>query len=102
VLIDTENRMDEVIFREFKGTGNLDIVLDPQLADHRIWPAIDIAQTATRREELIHDVATHQAATSLRRVLLKMPKETAIQELATKLARFETNDAFVSLINDAR
>ena len=54
-LIDTGSRMDELIFQEFKGTGNMELVLDRKLADRRVWPAIDITQSGTRREELLHD-----------------------------------------------
>ncbi len=99
VLIGTDNRMDEVIFREFKGTGNTDLVLDQELADLSIWPALDLRQSATRRSEKLHSATTHSAATALRRSLLKMPKVEALQGLITKLQRFDSNDRFVDLIN---
>jgi transcription termination factor Rho len=99
VLIETENRMDEVIFQEFKGTGNLDLVLSRQIADLRIWPAIDIPKSATRRVELIHDAETMSAVTALRRTLLTMRAEDALKGLAQKLIQVKTNDAFISLIN---
>lgn len=99
VLIETENRMDEVIFQEFKGTGNLDLVLSQQIADQRIWPAIEIAKSGTRRVELIHDAETMNALTALRRTLLTLRPADAIKELTTKLKRFNTNDEFVRLIN---
>lgn len=102
VLVDTSNRMDEVIFREFKGTGNLDIVLDQQLADRRVWPAVDIAQSATRRVELLHDVDTLNATTALRNSLLTMPRVEAMQQLTDKLQRFSSNAEFVRLINQSR
>ena len=102
VLIETENRMDEVIFREFKGTGNMDLVLDQQIADQRIWPAVDVLQSATRRVELLHDQETMTAVTALRRLLVKMPKADAIKELSEKLKRFPSNDEFVRLINSRR
>ena len=99
VLIETENRMDEVIFQEFKGTGNLDLVLSQQIADLRVWPAIDISKSATRRVELVHDAQTMNASTALRRTLLTMRPAEAIRELTMKLNRFETNDKFVELVN---
>ena len=99
LLIETENRMDEVIFQEFKGTGNLDLVLSAQIAEQRIWPAIAIAKSGTRRVELIHDADTMTAVTALRRTLLTMRPANAIKELTTKLERFKSNDEFVSLIN---
>ena len=99
VLISTENRMDEIIFREFKGTGNLDIVLSQQLADRRIWPAIDLEQSATRRIELLQNAETLRATTMLRNTLLKMPTLEAMKELTTKLANYPTNAAFIEVIN---
>ena len=98
VLIETENRMDEVIFQEFKGTGNLDLVLSQNIADHRIWPAIDLAKSATRRSELMHDANTYDAVSALRRTLLTMPTLEAIRELTTKLGKFPNNGEFLSLI----
>ncbi len=98
VLIATDNRMDEVIFREFKGTGNLDLVLSPQLAERRIWPAVDIQQSGTRRVELLHDPSTFRATTALRNTLISMQPMDAAKELIEKLARFKTNAEFVKLI----
>ena len=66
-LVETGSRMDDLIFEEFKGTGNMEIVLDRQLADRRIWPAIDCSQSGTRREELLLDQGTLRAVTALRR-----------------------------------
>ena len=93
--------MDDVIFREFKGTGNMDLVLDRSLADRRIWPAIDIMQSATRHVELLHDPKTIDAITTLRNSLLSMPPDTAMRELTAKLNRFPTNRDFVDLIQSA-
>ena len=101
VLIETENRMDEVIFREFKGTGNLDIVLSQQLADRRIWPALDISQSATRRVELLHDPSTLQATTVLRNSLLSLPPIDAMSELTRRLESSKSNKEFISMINRA-
>jgi transcription termination factor Rho len=99
VLVETDNRMDEVIFREFKGTGNLDLVLSQQLADRGIWPAIDLSQSATRRVELIHDRHTLQAVTALRNTLLNMHPTEAMKELTAKLERFDSNAEFINLIS---
>ena len=101
VLIETDNRMDEVIFREFKGTGNLDLLLSQQLADSRIWPAVDVLKSATRRVELLHDQDTLRAATALRRSLLNMRPTDAMKELVVKLATVRTNAEFVRMINHA-
>ena len=101
VLIETENRMDEVIYREFKGTGNLDLVLSQQLADRRVWPALDVGQSATRRVELLHDAATMEATTALRHSLLSMPPTKALNELTERLETFQSNAEFVAMINRA-
>ncbi len=69
-LIDTGSRMDELIFQEFKGTGNMELVLDRKLSDRRVWPAIDIPQSGTRREEKLLDPDTLHAVTMLRRTLV--------------------------------
>ncbi len=101
VLIETDNRMDEVIFREFKGTGNMDLVLNQRLADQRIWPAIDIQQSATRRVELLQDAETLSAVTALRRSLLSSDCVTATRDLVEKMKRFPSNAAFIDLIHTA-
>src|SRR6185295_17221506 len=72
VLIETGSRMDDVIFQEFKGTGNMELVLDRKLSDRRIYPAMDLPQSGTRKEELILPPATLKAVTLLRRSLSQM------------------------------
>jgi len=81
ILKDTGSQMDEVIFQEFKGTGNCDIILDRELAEQRIFPAIDIQQSGTRKDELLHGETDLQEINSLRRKLLKMGKAAAIESL---------------------
>lgn len=98
-LIDTNSRMDDLIFQEFKGTGNMELVLDRKLADRRIWPAIDISQSGTRREELLLDPDTLHAVTMLRRTLSSMHPMDAMEQLTTQLARFDTNKEFIALIS---
>ena len=100
-LIETENRMDEVIFQEFKGTGNMDLVLSQSAADQRIFPAIDIAKSATRRVELLHDEKTLRTTTALRRSLLTMKNGKAVAELIEKMQRFPTNEEFLNLIDSS-
>jgi transcription termination factor Rho len=90
-LIETGSRMDELIFQEFKGTGNTEIVLDRQLADRRIWPAIDISQSGTRREEKLLDSATLEAVTRLRRIFSSMNGVDAMEQLTETLAKFKSN-----------
>ncbi len=88
-LIDTGSRMDELIFQEFKGTGNMELVLDRKLADRRVWPAIDISQSGTRREELLLDPETLHAVTMLRRTLTSMHHVDAMEQLTKQLGRFQ-------------
>ena len=83
-LIDTGSRMDELIFQEFKGTGNMELVLDRKLADRRVWPAIDIEQSGTRREEKLLPPETLHAVTMLRRTLSTMHHVDAMEQLTTQ------------------
>ena len=101
-LVDTNSRMDEAIFQEFKGTGNMEVVLDRRLADRRVWPAIDISQSGTRREELLHDEETYEAVTMLRRTLTEMHHVDAMEQLTKQLSRFESNAEFIKLISGAK
>lgn len=97
-LIDTGSRMDEVIFQEFKGTGNMEMVLSRDLADRRIWPAIDITKSGTRREEKILDPAVMDGVIALRRALISMSPVEAMEELTRRLAMFPTNKEFLAKI----
>jgi transcription termination factor Rho len=98
-LIDTNSRMDDLIFQEFKGTGNMELVLDRKLADRRVWPAIDISQSGTRREELLLSPETLHAVTMLRRTLTSMHHVDAMEQLTKQLGRFKTNAEFIQLIS---
>ena len=101
-LIDTGSRMDELIFQEFKGTGNMELVLDRKLADRRVWPAIDIAQSGTRREEKLLARKRLHAVTMLRRTLSSMHHVDAMEQLTRKLDKFKSNDEFIKLISGAQ
>ncbi len=98
-LIDTGSRMDELIFQEFKGTGNMELVLDRKLADRRVWPAIDISQSGTRREEKLLPPNWLHAITMLRRTLSSMHHVDAMEQLTSKLAKFNANEEFIKLIS---
>jgi len=101
-LVDTGSRMDELIFQEFKGTGNMELVLDRKLADRRIWPAMDITQSGTRREEKLLSPETLQAVTALRRMLSTMHPVEAMEQLTAKLSKFKSNRDFIDLISGAK
>jgi len=98
-LIDTGSKMDEVIFEEFKGTGNMEIVLDRRLVDKRIWPAIDINRSGTRREEMLLDPEEHRRICVLRRVLNEMNPPDAMEFLVSRLAKTKTNAEFLMSMN---
>jgi transcription termination factor Rho len=97
-LIDTGSRMDEVIFQEFKGTGNMELVLDRRLADRRVYPAIDISQSGTRKEERLLPPEVLQRVTLLRRMMVQMEPVQAMESLVQKLGSFDSNAAFLARI----
>lgn len=90
-LVDTGSKMDQVIFEEFKGTGNMEINLDRKLADQRIFPAINIAESGTRKEEKLMDDRTLAACRSIRRHLVSMPPHQAIRTLTEVMSKVRTN-----------
>ena len=98
-LIDTGSRMDEVIFEEFKGTGNSEIVLDRKVADKRVFPAMDILKSGTRKEELLVDQKDLQKTYVLRRILNPMGTTDAIEFLISKLKQTKTNTDFFESMN---
>ncbi|AML50868.1 transcription termination factor Rho [Falsihalocynthiibacter arcticus] len=98
-LIDTGSRMDEVIFEEFKGTGNSEIVLDRKVADKRVFPAMDILKSGTRKEELLVNKIDLQKTFVLRRILNPMGTTDAIEFLISKLKQTKTNSDFFDSMN---
>ncbi len=97
-LIETGSRMDEVIFNEFKGTGNMEIMLSRQLADRRIWPAIDLQLSGTRKEELLLSPDELDASHRIRRTLLSRQPEQAMTGLTEQMSKHDNNAAFVESI----
>lgn len=98
-LIETGSKMDEVIFEEFKGTGNLEIVLDRKLVDKRIYPAIDVNRSGTRREEILMDPDEYRRVCILRRVLSDMNPPDAMELLVNRLSKAKTNAEFLMSMN---
>ncbi len=98
-LIDTGSRMDEVIFEEFKGTGNMEVVLDRKLADKRIFPAIDIVKSSTRREELLLTDRELDAVWSLRKAFGQLETTAVTETIINLLMKTRDNDQFISSIN---
>jgi len=99
-LVDTGSRMDEVIFEEFKGTGNQEIVLDRALVDKRIWPSIEIGRSGTRREEMLMDPEEHRRISMLRRVLSEMNPTDSMELLTTRLRKTTSNAEFLMSIKE--
>jgi transcription termination factor Rho len=98
-LVDTGSRMDEVIFQEFKGTGNMELVLDRKLADRRVYPALDISQSGTRKEERLLQAEVLRRVTLLRRTLVDVKPVQAMEMLTQKLAASASNAAFLDRIS---
>jgi len=98
-LIDTGSRMDEVIFEEFKGTGNMELHLDRRLVDKRVWPAIDINRSGTRKEELLLHPEEVERVRMLRRVLADMHPVEAMELLVTRLKKTKSNAEFLLSMN---
>jgi transcription termination factor Rho len=97
-LIETGSRMDELIFQEFKGTGNMELVLDRKLSDRRIFPALDITQSGTRKEERILPAEVLQRVTLLRRSLIALNPVAAMESLVQQLAKYPSNAAFLDKV----
>ncbi|HKB88988.1 MAG TPA: transcription termination factor Rho [Opitutaceae bacterium] len=98
ILVETGSRMDDVIFQEFKGTGNMEMVLDRKTAEMRIWPAINIASSGTRREEMLIDPKKLEGIHFFRRALVQQKIEEAAETMITRLSKTSTNEEFLKLI----
>ncbi len=101
-LVDTGSKMDQVIFEEFKGTGNMELVLDRKMAEKRIFPAIDIRKSGTRKEEKLMRPDELEKYHTLRRVLVDLPPERAVSVLLDKIKQTEDNSALLDLLFAAR
>ena len=98
-LVDTGSRMDEVIFEEFKGTGNMELHLDRRLMDKRVFPSMDMAKSGTRKEELLLDEFSLQRVYLLRKVLTEYGPVEAMEKLLGELRNTENNTEFLEKIN---
>jgi transcription termination factor Rho len=101
-LVDTGSRMDEVIYEEFKGTGNMELHLDRRLADRRFFPAVDIVRSGTRREELLYDESTMRQIWLLRRMISLISNDgsaNATERVLERLAKYSTNQEFLANLN---
>ncbi len=100
-LVDTGSKLDDVIFEEFKGTGNLEIVLDRALVDRRIWPAMDISASGTRREEMLLNEDAYDRISVLRQTLAELSPADAMQNLVKQLKKTQNNAEFLMSLKDA-
>ena len=94
-LVDTGSAMDQVIFEEFKGTGNMELILDRKIAERRLFPAINLAASGTRKEHLLMNEQELKTMTALRRRLMAMPPHIQVEQLLAAMQRFPTNAALV-------
>ena len=101
-LVDTGSRMDEVIFEEFKGTGNSEVHLDRKLADRRVFPAIDIQKSGTRKEELLMSKEDLNRVYVLRRVLTPLSPVEAMELLLSKMGKTKTNGDFLNAMSGGK
>ena len=95
-LVDTGSRMDDVIYEEFKGTGNSELILDRKLAEKRIFPAIDVQRSGTRREELLLEDGTLKMVWTMRRMLSAVGTNEGIELLLNRLSKTEDNTQFLA------
>ncbi len=98
ILVETGSRMDDVIFQEFKGTGNMELVLDRKCAEMRLWPAVNIGSSGTRKEELLLDAKTLEGVHFFRRALVSQKIEEATETMLARLSKTKTNEEFLKLI----
>jgi transcription termination factor Rho len=98
-LVDTGSRMDELIFQEFKGTGNMELILDRKLSDRRLYPAIDIPRSGTRKEEKLFVAKNLESIRKLRRMMIDLNPVEAMETLLAALKKYKTNDEFLAKLN---
>ena len=97
-LVDTGSRMDDVVFEEFKGTGNMELVLDRSLSEKRIFPAIDLPKSSTRREDLLLSPAEQEAVLNIRKALSSARSDEALERIIDMFVKTKTNQDLVQLI----
>ena len=98
-LIETGSRMDEVIFEEFKGTGNSEVVLNRYVSERRIYPAIDVTKSGTRKEELMVDPETMQKVWAIRNAMQGMEDVEGLKFLFSKMNKTKNNEEFLAIMN---
>ena len=97
-LVDTGSKMDDVVYEEFKGTGNMELVLDRKLQEKRVFPAIDIQKSGTRREDLLLTPDEQEAVYNMRRALNSLKAEDAVEQILNMFSRTKNNEEFVQTV----
>ena len=97
-LVDTGSKMDDVIFEEFKGTGNMELVLDRKLSEKRVYPAIDIVKSGTRREDLLLTDEEQEAVDIMRKAINGMRTDEAVENILNMFARTRTNHEYIGMV----
>ena len=97
-LVETGSKMDDIVFEEFKGTGNMELVLDRKLSEKRVFPAIDLARSSTRREDLLLNREEREAADVIRKALNGMKKDDATETLLNMFAHTKTNHEVCEMV----
>jgi transcription termination factor Rho len=100
--VDTGSKMDDVVYEEFKGTGNMEMVLDRKLSEKRIFPAIDIAKSGTRREDLLLSREEQDAVNTLRRGINGMKPDESVDKILDLFAKTKGNQDFIAMLNKMR
>ena len=101
-LVETGSKMDDVIYEEFKGTGNMELVLDRKLSEKRVFPAIDIPKSGTRREDLLLDPQEQEAVDIMRKALNGMKQDEAVESILNLFARTRNNREFIQIVKKTR
>lgn len=101
-LVDTGSKMDDVVYEEFKGTGNMELVLDRKLSEKRVFPAIDIVKSGTRREDLLLDMEEQEAVDAMRKAINGMRTDEAVENILNMFARTKNNREYISMVKKTR
>jgi transcription termination factor Rho len=101
-LVDTGSRMDDVVYEEFKGTGNMELILDRKLSEKRVFPAIDIVKSGTRREDLLLDETEQEAVDIMRKAINSMKADEAVERIIDLFAKTKNNDEFCNMVKKTK
>ena len=101
-LVDTGSRMDDVVYEEFKGTGNMELILDRKLSEKRVFPAIDIVKSGTRREDLLLEENEQEAVDVMRKAINSMKADEAVERIVDLFTKTKNNDEFCNMVKKTK